>query len=134
MGYFFPFYPTNSPNNQNVKKMKKMLEISSFYTSVPKIMIICYTVPEISHVLYVIVYFTLGNFSSFTLLTAQRMEISKKWKRYLEVSSFNTSVPKIMIICYIAPGIWQMADAVVIFYFLGYFCPFTPSPLKQPEK
>ena len=47
MSHFLPFYPPNSSKNQNLKKWKKSLEISSFYTSVPKIMIICYTVPEI---------------------------------------------------------------------------------------
>ena len=30
---------------KNPKMTKKLLEISSFYTSVPKLMIICYTVP-----------------------------------------------------------------------------------------
>ena len=47
---FCPFtLPTpNSPKNQNKKKMKiKRLEIPSFYTSVPKIIIIRYTIPEI---------------------------------------------------------------------------------------
>ena len=75
-------------------------------------MIICYTVPDILHVLDVIVFFPLwAIFSPFTPtsspelfpLTAQKMKISKKWKRHLEVLSFNTSVPKILIICYIAP-------------------------------
>ena len=47
LDYFLPFYAPN-PKNQDFKKMKKKhLEISSFYNSVPKIMIICYTVPEI---------------------------------------------------------------------------------------
>ena len=46
LGQFLPFYPPNSPKNQNFKKMKKHLEIPSFYTSVPKIMIICYTLTE----------------------------------------------------------------------------------------
>ena len=56
--FFFPFY---SPNTLKMKisKMKKTLEISSFYTGVPKIMIICYTVPEIWHMLDVIVVFKL---------------------------------------------------------------------------
>ena len=45
-GLFLPFYPPSSPKNENFKTMKKHLEISSFYTSVTKIMIICYTVPE----------------------------------------------------------------------------------------
>ena len=49
-GPFFAFLhpPLNNQKNQNLEKMKKkLLEISSFYTSVPKIMIICYTVSEI---------------------------------------------------------------------------------------
>ena len=45
--FFLPFYPHNSLKTQNFKKMKKSLEILWFYTSVPKIMIICYTVLEI---------------------------------------------------------------------------------------
>ena len=45
-GLFFTLLPIKSLKNENVKKMKKCLE-KSFYTSVPKIMIICYTVPEI---------------------------------------------------------------------------------------
>ena len=67
---FLPFYPTNNPKNQHFEKIKrasgdiiilaltaqkikilqkwkKHLEISSFYNSLPKIMIICFTVPEI---------------------------------------------------------------------------------------
>ena len=41
----FYHYLLNSPKTQNSKKWKKCLEISSFYTCVLKIMIICYTVP-----------------------------------------------------------------------------------------
>ena len=44
-----PPQPPNNPKNENLKKVKKekkRLEIS-LYTSVPKAMIICYTVPEI---------------------------------------------------------------------------------------
>ena len=44
--HFLPFDPINNPKHQNLEKMKKNMEISSFYKSVPKIMIICYTVPE----------------------------------------------------------------------------------------
>ena len=113
----FPFtLLTAQKKMKNSKQWKKGLGIS-FYTSVPNIMIICYTVPEISHVLNVIVFFTLGNFSPFIPLTTQNMKNSKQRKRHLEISSINTSVPKVMIICYIAPEIWHMADAIVIFYF-----------------
>ena len=44
--------------------------MSSFYTRVPKIMIICYTVPEIWHVTDVILIFHIGLFFA-PLLTSQ---------------------------------------------------------------
>ena len=59
---FLLFYPTNNPKKQNLKKMKRCLEISPFYTSVPKIMIICYNVPEIWHLRNVITIFHFGPF------------------------------------------------------------------------
>ena len=42
--------PPTAPKTKSSTKMKKPLEISSFYTSVPKIMIRCYTGPEIWYV------------------------------------------------------------------------------------
>ena len=68
------------------KHWKKGLEIS-FNKSVPKIMIICYTVPEIWHVLDVIAIFHFGQFSALLPpstpppLTAQEMKLSQKWKK-----------------------------------------------------
>ena len=53
------FLHPNNPKNQNFEKMKN-------YTSVPKIMIICYTVPKIWRVTDVIVIFHFGLF--FALL------------------------------------------------------------------
>ena len=64
--FLFPFTPSNNPKNQNLKNWNKQLEISSFYTGVPKIMIICYTVPEIWRVTDGIVNFHFGLF--FALL------------------------------------------------------------------
>ena len=66
LDHFLPFYPTNKPKNQKFEKMKKSLEISLFYTYVPKIMIRC-TVPEI------------------WCGTDGRMDGKKKW--YIEVSA-----------------------------------------------
>ena len=66
LGHFLPFYLPNSLKNQNEKRWKKHLEISSFYNSVPKIMIICYTVTEIWCVTGAIVIFNFG--LSFALL------------------------------------------------------------------
>ena len=40
-------FTPNNLKNQNFGKMKKSVDISSFYTSVPKILIICYNVREI---------------------------------------------------------------------------------------
>ena len=58
---FFALSPPSQPKKSKFKKIeKKPLEILSFYTSVPKTMIICYTVPEIWHETDVIVIFHFG--------------------------------------------------------------------------
>ena len=48
----------------------------------------------------------------------------------LEISSFNTSVSKIMIICFIVPETWHMTD-VIIFHFELFFILLPP---LQPPK
>ena len=54
---FLPSYPLKTWKIKILKKWKKNpLEILSFYTSVPKIRIICYTVPEIWHMMDVIIF------------------------------------------------------------------------------
>ena len=146
--------------------MKNSLDISSFYTNVLKIIIICYTVPEIWHVTDVIIFhfglffnllpanspnkknsqkwksywryhhftlvyqksllyvmlflrygvwwvqlfFILGNLCPYTLLTAQKMKISKKWKKHLEISSFYTSDQKSWsyVILFLRYGMWHI--------------------------
>ena len=59
-------------------------------------------------------------FFPFTPLTVQKLKNSKKWKKTLEISSFNTGVPKIMIICFTVPEIWHVTD-VTIFNFGLFF-------------
>ena len=59
--------------------------------------------------------------SPFTPLKYQKIKILKKRKKQLEISSFYTSVPKIMIICYTAPEIWCIMDVIVIFHFGLFF-------------
>ena len=72
--------------------------MSSFYTSVPKIIIICYIFLEIWHVTDVNCYFSFwAIFCPSTSLTAQKIKISWKSKKVLEISSSHTCVPKIMI-------------------------------------
>ena len=59
----------------------------------------------------------------FTSITAQKMKIWRKWKRTLEILSFNTSVPKIMIICFTVPEIWR-DKCNCYFSFWTIFWPF----------
>ena len=70
----------------------------------------------------------------FMPLTAQKMKISKKWKKCPEMSSFYTSATKIMIICYIVPEIWHVMDVIVIFHFGQFFALSPPLPSLQPKK
>ena len=103
---FCPLTPLTAQKIKISKKRKKHLEISSFNTSAPKIMIICYTDPEIWCVTHEIVFFILDIFCPFTTLTAQKIKISQKWKKHLEISSCYTCVPKIMIRWCMVPEIW----------------------------
>ena len=101
------------------KKKKTCLEISSLYNSLPKIIIICYTVPEIWH---------LGYFLPFHLPNSPKNQNEKKKKnekKCLEIP-FYTNVPKIMIIFYAVPKIWCMTDAIVTFHFGLFFALLTP--------
>ena len=115
------YWPRKLKFGKNAKK--KHLEILHMCTinCVPLIKIIWCMVPEIwsSTELMFLSYWEI-----FYLFTPPppKIKIWKKWKKHLDVSSFNTSVPKIMIICYIAPEIWHVADVIVIFYF-GLFLP-----------
>ena len=105
---FCPFTPLTTRKIKISKKWKQLLDISSFYTT--KIMIICYTVPEIWRVTGVIVIFHIGLF--FALLptnSPQNENLKKKWKKRLEISSFYICVPKIMI-RWCTAEIWWATD------------------------
>ena len=100
------------------KKWKKLLEISSFYISVPKIIIICYTVPEIWHMTDVTVVFHFGLY--FPLLppppnTPKKSKFKKNEKKHMEMSSFYTCVPKIIIRWCMVPEIW--CTSILWFFF-----------------
>ena len=72
-------------------------------------------------------------FCPFIHLTARKIKIWKKWKRSLEISSFYTSVPKIMIIRYTVSEIWCVTDIIVSFHF-GLFFPFIAQKIKILQK
>ena len=59
-----PYYQFKK-SKWNKKWKKKSLEISSFYSNVPKFMTICYTIPEIWHVMDVINIFHFELFFAF---------------------------------------------------------------------
>ena len=68
---FCPFTLLTTQKVKTLKKWKEHLEISSFYTSETKIIIIRYTVPEIRHVTDVTVIFHLGYFLPFYSCNSQ---------------------------------------------------------------
>ena len=57
----------------------------------------------------------------FTSLAAQKVKISRQWKKLLEILSFYASVPKIMIICFTVIEIWLMTHLIVVFHFEQFF-------------
>ena len=57
-------------------------------------------------------------FLPFYPLTTWKIKMLKKWKKYLEMSSFYTCVPRIRIIWCMLPEIWSVTDII--------FCHFGP--------
>ena len=100
-------------------------KILSFHTCVPLIKTTWCMIPEIRSATDRIFLSSWTSFCPFNPLTAQKMKISKKWQKRLEISSFYTCVPKIMTICYTVSEIWCMTDVIVIFHF-GLFFTFLP--------
>ena len=111
LDHFFLFYPLTTPKIKILKKWKECLEILSFYTWVPWITIIWCTVPEIWSMTDRI-FCHLGQFfCPFTPLKTWKINILNKWRKNLEILSFYTSIPKIMIIyavLFLRYGVWQM--------------------------
>ena len=64
-------------------------------------------------------------------LTTPNNNILKKWKNHLEMSSFYTCVPKIIIIWYTLPETWCATD--IIFCHFGQFFTLLPHYLSQKQ-
>ena len=137
-GLFFALLCPNSQKNENLKKWKKCLEISSFYRSVPKIMIIWYkkntcryNYQNLDDTIYntwdmeqnILKLVILDHFLPFYPTKPPKNQNFEKWKNLLEISSFYRSVPKIMIIWYTVPEIWHVTDVLVTFHFGLFFSP-----------
>ena len=132
LSFYTPLPSPNNPENQNFQKMKKK-------TKKPGDIIILHkcTIND-NHMIYgswdmkctrqtFFLILAICHFLPFYLPNNLKNEISKKWKKRLEISSFYTSVPKIMIIGYTVPEIWQVTDVIVIFHFGQFFAPLTTS-------
>ena len=132
--HFGPFYalllpppPRKNVKNKNFEKLKKIPG---------DIIILQWCTKNHDHMLYCSwdmahnrcnCYFSFWTiFCPFTPLTTQKIKILKKWKKHLEILSFYTSVPKIMIICYTVPEIWRITDLIVIFHFGLFFALLPP--------
>ena len=105
--------------------------ISLLYTNVPKLMIIGYIVLEMRRMADAIAAFHLGQFFALLPPNCRKNENFKKWKKQLEISSFYTIVPNIMIIGHTVPEIWCMMGVTVIFHFELFFALL---PLWHPKK
>ena len=94
----FALLPSNNLQNQNFEKTK--------HTSGDKIILCMCT-------------------KNFTPLTIWKIKIFKKWKKYLEKSSFYTWVPHVnhFTDCILYCSRVMVLD-VCFFFILGYFCPF----------
>ena len=106
-----PFTPLSTQKIKILKKWKIFLEVLSFYTSVSKIMIICYTVSEMVCDGCNFYFSILAIFCPFTPLTIWKIKIKKKKKKKkrLEVS-FYTCIPNIMTTWSTVPEIWCTTD------------------------
>ena len=136
---FLPFYPPNNPKNQNFEKKTKKF---------PEDIIILHrcTIND-NHMMYGSwdIECDGQNFLSFWTVfclekvLTRKIKILKNSQISLEISSFYTSVPKIIIICYIVPEIWHITDVSVNFHFELFFALLPPlqpkiSKFKKSEK
>ena len=121
----FTLLKTQKPKFWKNEKNWRYLEILSFYTRVPKIMIICHTasLSEIWSMTDVYNwYFSFwAIFCPFPPSHQEKWKFQKNEKKSLEISSFYASTPKIMIICYAVPEIWCATDVIAILDFFVTF-------------
>ena len=124
-GPFFALLPLKTLKNQHFEKIKK--------TSGDIIILHMCTIND-SHMMYGFwdMKYDEHNFLSFwtvfcplTPLTTRKIKILKNWKKTPGDIIISHMCTKFMIPCYTVPEIWRVADALVIFHFGLFFCPFT---------
>ena len=122
MRYFLPFNPPNRPKNENFKKMKKIsgdIIILHKCTKSHYHMLYCSWDMACDRCNCFCFFFILGNFFPFYPSKSPKnvnLFKNEKNKNAPEVSSFNTSVSKIMIIYFTVPEIWHVTDVIPILH------------------
>ena len=132
LGNISPFYSPKSPKNEHFKKIKKIPgDVIILYkcTKNHDYMLYCSWDMACDVCNYCFSFWT--TFCPFIPLRAQKMNISKKMKKHLEISSFYIIVPKIMIVGYTVPEIWCVTDVIVIFDFRLFFALLPPLQPKE---
>ena len=132
LDHFLFFYHPKNPKNQNFEKMKKK-EAGDII--IHDHMLCCSWDMTWDRCNCYFLFWTI--FCPFTPVTARKMKISKKWKKHLEIPSFYTSEPEIMIIYYTVPEIWHVMDVIVISHFGLFFAlqpPLTAQKMKILKK
>ena len=124
LGQFFALLPPNSPKNENIKNEKIPWRYHHFTQVYQKSSSSRDCSKDMTHN-GCNCYLHFGLYFSF-LLTVQKMKILQQWKKGQEISSFYTSAPIIMIICYTVPEIWHVTDIIVNFYFGLFFALLPP--------
>ena len=124
---FLPFYPPKNPKNQNFEMKKTSGDIIILYMCTKNDNDMMYGSWDMEcDRQNFLSFWTVFAFCHFGMLFAPlitpKIKTLKNWKKFLEISSFYTSVPKIMIICFTAPYIWGVKDVIV--FILDYFLPF----------
>ena len=99
MSCFLSLHPPSSPKNENIKKMKintwRYHHFTLMYQKSWSYRLYCSW--DMAHDGCNWYFLFWAIFCHFTPLAAGKMKMSKKIKKHLKISSFYTSVPKIMI-------------------------------------
>ena len=134
---FCPFTP-NSQKHENFKKIKKTLwDIIILHKCTKNHDYMLYCSWDMTCHRCPCCFSFWAIFCPFTLLTAQKMKISKQWKKKMWRYHHFTHVYQkswLYAVLFLRYGIWRMQ---LLFFILGYFLPFYPltdQKMKIPKK
>ena len=112
LGHILPFYPPNSPKNENIKKMITPGDIIILHKCTKTHDHMLYSSWDMVRGRCNCCFLFWAIFCPFTPLTDKNLNFKKKkqWKKLLDIPSFYTCVPKIMIRWCAVPEIWWTMD------------------------